>query len=1177
MNKTMNNKLNKKELKRKVITVLDTVIFAILLVFSSCSNNTQQDITPSETPDVITQESEQNQEKGIATVRMFIPDYYALAEQNAERAIAPQTKTVRLSYRLNDSWIGINTIDLSSAVKTPVENVPEGFTGSVYTCTFDGVPVGTYNIDNLKIELMDISGNTITSGTNTTSVTITKGASASTTFYTIPVSTEPNVGNLAAGEMKFSLEYLYTDIKYKVSMKTSGDYPDIVLFSNDGRLMNYYAIDSAEDETQIEVPVSGQYYIGVWADDGNKIGRYEYSFGKMKFETKELYKGIHYDIDISSNGAYPDVVLFKEGELVHYYTISGENESHITLIPEESGQYTFVIYGNENDNYSFEIDDLKIITSNLMDKIDYNIVISSINDYPNLVLLKISGYGAMGELIDSELINYWIIKDEQDCKKTISVDERGLYAFALIGKKLDSYNLQFDLSEGTEIYGTIPDSKLHWTKENSPYVITNNLWIPEDKVLYIDAGVVVQFTGNYYIKMNGVIKAIGTAEKPIIFVNSANSCNWNGIKVESSTGGLSLQSGYNYVDGSIFKYCKFVGAQRPLELHSSVYVDNCVFTGNNEDVYLESSNSFLINNIFDNGLCIYNDYSTVINNKIRSSFSIATNYALIKNNNIENSTIYFGWGNYFFTGNNVKSCSISNISDMSESAKISGNNFLGYRYPATIIDVSSSYSDRKSYNFTSNYWGEQQTVELEEKGDKANISFFNDIYDDFNHTEIKYSGWMTEPYENCGYSETGFVAFDFTVNGYDFNSGEGYFPESKNTTLQLRVNPQYFDSEISRMRVAQSYEELKAADWIPYNKTISYTVDKDKFLNDTAMVYMQVKDSAGNESACMVHSVPFDTPKVDLSVKDGTVFDNSIKKQSVSFSTTDLCNIVEYSLSIDGTKVSSGNNSWGTELTGSYQLGLLYMASGSHSITISAKDSAGNKGEKTVSFTISRNFDSSSIENISYDTTSGQLLKDADTIYLWHLDNDGEEIGKTVTIDSYYHTNGGFGGAASSLEGNVPIDIKSNAFTVEFWTRGNGSVQLNKDSVFDCRNYWGSVTSYENHMYHYYKTTDTVSASYVYANSSVRNRADDQWHYWAYVYSGTYQAIFCDGICVSYSDGFTHSLNSNNNNLSVSSDTIIDELRISSNARSADEISSYYKIAKPILDSNTVSVNVIVW
>ena len=114
-------------------------------------------------------------------------------------------------------------------------------------------------------------------------------------------------------------------------------------------------------------------------------------------------------------------------------------------------------------------------------------------------------------------------------------------------------------------------------------------------------------------------------------------------------------------------------------------------------------------------------------------------------------------------------------------------------------------------------------------------------------------------------------------------------------------------------------------------------------------------------------------------------------------------------------------------------------------------------------------------------------------------------------------------------------------------------------------------------MEYCYKNSENTSSLYCGADSSARSRTDDQWHYWAYIYDGTYCALYCDGVCVSYYDGYTHTLNSNNNDLQIEAKCIIDELRISNNARSADEINSYYKTAKPILDSNTGSLEAIVY
>ena len=1178
---TMKNILNNKK-AYNVITVLDTVIFAILLVFSSCSNNTKQDSTSSETPDVITQEPEQNQEQGIATVRMFVPDYYALAEQNVDRAIAPQTKTARLSYRINDSWIGINSIDLSTAAKTPVENAPDGFTGSVYTCTFTGVPVGTYNIDNLKIELMDISGNTITSGTNTTSVTITKGGSASTTFYTIPVSTEPNVGNLVAGEMKFSLEYLYTDIKYKVSMKTSGDYPDIVLFSNDGRLMNYYAIDSAEDETQIEVPVSGQYYIGVWADDGNKIGRYEYSLGKIEFINKQLYGGIHYSIDLISSGSYPDVVLFKEGEVIHYYTISNEEESHITLTVQDSGSYTFVIYGNESDNYNLMIDDLKIIDANLVQGINYDIKITTTEDYPDLALIKFSSYGAEGELLDSQLVNYWSISDEEGCSRSISVDESGLYAFALIGMKLDKYSLQFDLSKGTKLQGVLTSDKLTWTKANSPYIVNGNLLVESGSELSIEPGVIVQFTGSYYIRIDGDINAIGSNEEPIVFTQSGdNLSSWSGIIINGDSNLLTENN--EYKSGNVLMNCMIVGANTPLSLNTSVYIDSCTINGGSIDarnnsfirnctiengLYLENFygtvtknnihgcvtigqfNGNIINNVIYNGItcnCEYWDlYGTIINNAINGNIEMGGN-TTFKNNTFSAACIYLYEYSGLFTSNIINNCPLSLYSI---GGKFTGNNFLNY--DGIIFDASRSGSG--IYDFTGNYWGESQTSELNELGNKANISFFNDYYDNFEWTKIDYSNWATEPIEGVGYLGDSFIAFDYTINGYNYDNG-GYYPESTSPELSIVITPQYHTNDISSVRIAQSLAALKTTEWSTYSVSQSFTVDKTKLVNGMATIYVQLKDTKGNVSSSVMHEVPFDTPVVILSLADGTTYSAATPSVTVNYGATDNGNLTQYELYLDEEKVERDETTygWGTNRSNSwsYSLGLAYMSAGSHALKLTFWDIAGNYTTKIVNFTINRTVNTDDFAS-SFDSTKGQLLKDSKTVYLWHFDENGNEVAgdNSVSIDSYNAETGGLGGYASHAYSSGTIDVPlESAFTIECWRKENNNFTLRKDnllnvSVTDCRSYYKTASgSVNNNFMSWYSVSD------------------DKWHFYSFVYNGSYTAVYRDGVLLRYKDGLSQTLNTNDNKLYINANNI-DELRISNVARSADEIAAYYNAAK---------------
>lgn len=989
----MNNKLNKKELKRNIITVLDTVIFAILLVFSSCSNNTQQDITSSETPDIIKQDPEQNQEQGIATVRMFIPDYYALANQKADRAIAPQTKTVRLSYRLNDSWVGITSIDLSTATKTPVENAPGGFTGSVYTCIFNGVPVGTYNAGNLQIELMDANGNSITSGTNATSVTIAKGGSASTTFYTVPVNPGANTGNLAAGEMKFSRAALVKGVEYPIKLSSNGDYPDLVLFKNNGQLYKYYVIDSEEEVTiTITVEETDVYYLGLWADDENAIAR---------------------------------------------------------------------------------------------------------------------------------------------------------------------YTLSFDFGNGTTVSGKLGNDMLHWTKENSPYIVVGDTQVKEGSELIIDAGVIIQFTGNYYLSVRGLINAQGTNENPIIFVQSGDNLNnWNGISIDSNIN-LNISDKYTYSSGNILKNCMIIGASNPLTLKTGTYIDSCTITSSGS--VNVKDNSLLINNILDNGLYI-NGNSQIINNDIKSSINMGWSTPMFKNNTITNASVDFYGYAFNFASNTFNSCSLR-ITDMGERSVITGNNFLGYN--GTILSVSTSADNRKTFNFTGNYWGEEQTAELEEKGENSNLSFFYDGNDKLDLTEIDYSNWAKEPIEGVGYLGNSFIAFDYTINGYNYENG-GYYPESTSPELSIAITPQYHANDISSVRVAQSLGVLKESEWNDYNKSLSFTVDKTKLSDGLATIYVQLKDSEGNISSPVMHKVPFDNPVVTLSITDGSTYSTATSSILLNYGATDKGNLIQYELYLDGQIISReesynedwGNYGWGSSYSNSYTLGLAYMAAGEHTIKATFWDYAHNSTTKTVTFTINRNVNTNAFSS-GFDSTTGQLLKDSKTIYLWHFDENGNEAGNnsSANIGSYNLGTGSLGGYASYAYTSGSIDVPlESAFTIEYWHKGNDYIQICKGNVFNC---YFTELGFTNYCSYYKNSSGSISDNIF----SCYPISDDNWHFYTFVQSESYVAVYCDGVLFNYTAGLSDTLNTNDNKLYINANNI-DELRISNVARSPDEIAAYYSAAK---------------
>ena len=79
---------------------------------------------------------------------------------------------------------------------------------------------------------------------------------------------------------------------------------------------------------------------------------------------------------------------------------------------------------------------------------------------------------------------------------------------------------------------------------------------------------------------------------------------------------------------------------------------------------------------------------------------------------------------------------------------------------------------------------------------------------------------------------------------------------------------------------------------------------------------------------------------------------------------------------------------------------------------------------------------------------------------------------------------------------------------------------------------------------------------------------DGEWHYSTVVYCKDYVARYIDGVLVNYNDTIDIELNNSDSKLYMSllySDAV-DEIRISNQARSADEIAEYYKVAKEIIE-----------
>lgn len=318
------------------------------------------------------------------------------------------------------------------------------------------------------------------------------------------------------------------------------------------------------------------------------------------------------------------------------------------------------------------------------------------------------------------------------------------------------------------------------------------------------------------------------------------------------------------------------------------------------------------------------------------------------------------------------------------------------------------------------------------------------------------------------------------------------------------------------------------------------------------------------------------SPEIYISLKDGASYSDDDEKVDYSVGFYDLVGISLYRLYLNDVLLESGSSE--TKL--SKTLDVPYMAAETYTLKAYAKDKTGNETTKTVSFTVTRtDSDKSSLAGTSWDAKTGQPLKDENTTYLWHLDASGsEESDSNATLNWYTNVIGGFGGGSAGhvdaglTENTVALDVSSNAFTIEYWIKGSDSSNM---PYLNISKYNSFVIEYSN-IGLYYADGDSVASNWY---SSSTPAGDGNWHHVAKVYGTTYVATYIDGVLASATDGISLTLNNTTSKLYMylNNADAVDEIRISNAARSSDEIASYYKAAKQVLDSSYGSLGGIIY
>ena len=189
----------------------------------------------------------------------------------------------------------------------------------------------------------------------------------------------------------------------------------------------------------------------------------------------------------------------------------------------------------------------------------------------------------------------------------------------------------------------------HWLQTNSPYKIYGNITVPQDSLLQIDPGVVVEFQGHYQLLQKGRVLAIGTALNKITFTALSD---WWGIRFDG------IQS---FQDSSLFIYCMI---EKGKANGTGNYANGGAFFISNFSK-IRIANSIIKNNYsYINGGAFYCDHSSplIIGNTISNN----------------NANSYYGGGiycNYSSPSiiNNIISYNVGSICCQSSSPSIIGN------------------------------------------------------------------------------------------------------------------------------------------------------------------------------------------------------------------------------------------------------------------------------------------------------------------------------------------------------------------------------------------------------------------------------------------------------------------------------------------------------------------------
>ncbi|MEW6557091.1 MAG: right-handed parallel beta-helix repeat-containing protein [Elusimicrobiota bacterium] len=285
----------------------------------------------------------------------------------------------------------------------------------------------------------------------------------------------------------------------------------------------------------------------------------------------------------------------------------------------------------------------------------------------------------------------------------------------------------------TDVSGII-SADATWTLANSPYNVTGNTLVEAGVTLTIASSVIVKFYIGTYLRVDGTLKAEGTASNHIIFTSTKTTPaagDWGRIKFTDTS-----------VDANcIIKYCELKYATDGIycENASPTISNNIISTNTNYGIYCSYSSPSISSNTIPNntyGIYCY-EYSSpsisnnTITNNTNSGIYCYWSSPSISNNTITNNTnygIYCSYSSPSISTNTITGSSIGIKNDWNSNPTITYNN--NYSHSTYSIQNLTTNNITSTYN----WWGTTNTTEIDAK--------IYDYYDDFENGKVLYSPFL---------------------------------------------------------------------------------------------------------------------------------------------------------------------------------------------------------------------------------------------------------------------------------------------------------------------------------------------------------------------------------------------------------------------------------------------------